>query len=97
MGGRLRAVMRPGHGIGLDRIGQHGIDSGQRREAGPVDLGGAARHHEPALRMLVPGAADSLTRLADRHYLIERGRVVWTGTSKELTSAPDIQHRFLGV
>jgi branched-chain amino acid transport system ATP-binding protein len=39
----------------------------------------------------------ALTRLADRHYLIERGRVVWTGTSKELTRAPDVQHRYLGV
>jgi branched-chain amino acid transport system ATP-binding protein len=39
----------------------------------------------------------ALTRLADRHYLIERGRVVWTGTSAELARAPDIQHRYLGV
>jgi branched-chain amino acid transport system ATP-binding protein len=39
----------------------------------------------------------ALTRLADRHYLIERGRVVWTGTSRELARAPDIQHRYLGV
>jgi branched-chain amino acid transport system ATP-binding protein len=39
----------------------------------------------------------ALTRLADRHYLIERGRVVWTGTSKELARAPHIQHRYLGV
>jgi branched-chain amino acid transport system ATP-binding protein len=39
----------------------------------------------------------ALTRLADRHYLIERGRVVWTGTSPELAAAPDVQHRYLGV
>jgi branched-chain amino acid transport system ATP-binding protein len=39
----------------------------------------------------------ALTRLADRHYLIERGRVVWTGTSKELARAPDVQRRYLGV
>ena len=39
----------------------------------------------------------ALTRVADRHYLIERGRVVWTGTSRELAAAPDIQHRYLGV
>jgi branched-chain amino acid transport system ATP-binding protein len=38
-----------------------------------------------------------LTRIADRHYLIERGRVVWTGTSKELAKAPDVQHRYLGI
>jgi branched-chain amino acid transport system ATP-binding protein len=39
----------------------------------------------------------ALTRIADRHYLIERGRVVWTGTSQELAGAPEIQHRYLGV
>ena len=39
----------------------------------------------------------ALTRIADRHYLIERGRVVWTGSSRELANAPDIQHRYLGV
>jgi len=39
----------------------------------------------------------ALTRIADRHYLIERGRIVWTGTSPELAAAADIQHRYLGI
>jgi branched-chain amino acid transport system ATP-binding protein len=39
----------------------------------------------------------ALTRVADRHFFIERGRVVWTGTSAELAAAPDVQHRYLGV
>jgi branched-chain amino acid transport system ATP-binding protein len=39
----------------------------------------------------------ALTTIADRHYMIERGRVVWTGTSQELVAAPDLQHRYLGV
>ena len=39
----------------------------------------------------------ALTRIADRHYLIERGRVVWSGTSAELAVAPDVQHRYLGI
>jgi len=29
--------------------------------------------------------------------MIERGRAVWSGTSKELGAAPDIQHRYLGI
>jgi len=40
---------------------------------------------------------DALTKIADRHVVIERGRVVWTGTSAELKAAPEIQHRYLGV
>jgi branched-chain amino acid transport system ATP-binding protein len=39
----------------------------------------------------------ALIRIADRHYMIERGRVVWSGTSAELAAAPETQHRYLGV
>jgi branched-chain amino acid transport system ATP-binding protein len=39
----------------------------------------------------------ALTRIADRHYIIERGRVVWSGNSAQLTGAPDVQHRYLGI
>jgi branched-chain amino acid transport system ATP-binding protein len=47
--------------------------------------------------LVIDKNVEALTRLADRHYLIERGRVVWTGTSPELAAAPDVQHRYLGV
>jgi branched-chain amino acid transport system ATP-binding protein len=39
----------------------------------------------------------ALTRVADRHYVLEKGRVVWSGTSAELAAAADVQHRYLGV
>ena len=39
----------------------------------------------------------ALMKVADRHFLIERGRVVWSGASAELAAAPDVQHRYLGV
>ena len=39
----------------------------------------------------------ALTRLADTHYILEKGRIVWTGSSTELTSHEDVQHRYLGV
>lgn len=39
----------------------------------------------------------ALTGIADRHYLIERGRIVWTGTSAALAAAPEVQHRYLGI
>ena len=40
---------------------------------------------------------ENLTRIADRHYIIERGRAVWSGTSAQLIAEPDLQHRYLGV
>jgi branched-chain amino acid transport system ATP-binding protein len=38
-----------------------------------------------------------LCRVADRHYVLEKGRVVWTGSSAELTGNRELQHRYLGV
>ena len=35
--------------------------------------------------------------LADRHHIVEKGRVVWSGTSTALASDSDLQHRYLGV
>ena len=39
----------------------------------------------------------ALTALADHHYIIEKGRVVWTGSSAALQAQPEVQHRYLGV
>ena len=36
-------------------------------------------------------------KIADRHYIIERGKVVWSGTSAELAAVPDVQHQYLGI
>jgi len=47
--------------------------------------------------LLIDKNVEALIRIADRHYLIERGRVVWTGTSRALAGAPEVQHRYLGV
>ena len=47
--------------------------------------------------LVIDKNVDALTRVADRHYVIERGRVVWTGDSAALAAAPDVQHRYLGV
>ncbi len=38
-----------------------------------------------------------LLKLATRHYILERGQVVWQGSGPELTASPDVQVRFLGV
>jgi branched-chain amino acid transport system ATP-binding protein len=47
--------------------------------------------------LVIDKNVEALIRIADRHYLIERGRVVWTGSSAALAAAPDVQHRYLGV
>jgi branched-chain amino acid transport system ATP-binding protein len=47
--------------------------------------------------LVIDKNVEALTRIADRHYLIERGRVVWSGTSAELAAAPAVQHQYLGI
>jgi branched-chain amino acid transport system ATP-binding protein len=47
--------------------------------------------------LIIDKNVEALIRLADRHYLIERGRIVWSGNSQALAAAPDIQHRYLGI
>ena len=47
--------------------------------------------------LVIDKNVEALIRIADRHYLIERGKVVWTGNSTELAAAPQVQHRYLGV
>jgi len=39
----------------------------------------------------------ALTRIADTHYVLEKGRVVWSGASADLAAREDVQHRYLGV
>jgi len=38
-----------------------------------------------------------LLRLADRHYILEKGRVVWQGDSGELRAQPQVLRRYVGV
>jgi branched-chain amino acid transport system ATP-binding protein len=47
--------------------------------------------------LVIDKNVEALIRIADRHYLIERGKVVWSGTSWALAAEPAVQHRYLGV
>ena len=39
----------------------------------------------------------ALAAVADMHYVLEKGRVVWSGDSAALRSSEEMQHRYLGV
>ena len=47
--------------------------------------------------LVVDKNVSDLIKLADRHYVIEKGQVVWSGASAELAADADLQHRYLGV
>ena len=39
----------------------------------------------------------ALCRVAERHYVLEKGRVVWSGSSAALSADRELQGRYLGV
>jgi len=47
--------------------------------------------------LLVDKHLDALLKLADRHVVIEKGHVVWTGTSGELAADPTVRAKHLQV
>ena len=47
--------------------------------------------------LLIDKNLEQLMRLVDQHFLMERGRIVWDGTSKELRQNPELIRRYLGV
>ena len=47
--------------------------------------------------LLIDKNLKALTRLADRHYVIERGRVRWSGDSATLVANYDAIRAFVGV
>ena len=47
--------------------------------------------------LLIDKNLEQLMSLVDQHFLMERGRIVWEGTSKELRQNPELIRRYLGV
>ena len=47
--------------------------------------------------LLIDKNINVLKRIADRHYIIEKGRTVWSGTSADLADNAELVHRYVGV
>ena len=47
--------------------------------------------------LVIDKNVSALIGLADRHHIVEKGRVVWTGSSTALAGDKELQHRYLGV
>ena len=47
--------------------------------------------------LLIDKNLAAIQRLADRHVVIEKGRVVWTGSSEALSAAPEVRDTYLHV
>ncbi len=47
--------------------------------------------------LIIDKNIDDLTRIADRHFILEKGRIVWSGTSGKLRASPDAVARHIGI
>ena len=47
--------------------------------------------------LVIDKNVDDLARIADRHYIIQKGQVVWSGDSAALLADQEIKQRYLGL
>jgi branched-chain amino acid transport system ATP-binding protein len=47
--------------------------------------------------LLIDKNINVLKRIANRHYIIEKGRTVWSGSSADLAASAELVHRYVGV
>jgi branched-chain amino acid transport system ATP-binding protein len=47
--------------------------------------------------LIIDKNIEALMAIAERHYIMEKGRIVWNGTSEELQARPELKTRYLGV
>ena len=47
--------------------------------------------------LIIDKNIDDLTRIADRHFILEKGRIVWSGTSGKLRASPGAIARHIGI
>jgi branched-chain amino acid transport system ATP-binding protein len=47
--------------------------------------------------LIIDKNLDALMKLADRHYVMENGKVVWFGTTDKIANNEALKTRYLGV
>ena len=47
--------------------------------------------------LVIDKYVQKLVQLAEHHTIVERGKVVWSGSSEELEAQPELWHRYIGV
>ena len=47
--------------------------------------------------LIIDKNINAIAKLADRHYILDKGKVVWQGDSTSLMATPDLKSRYLGV
>ena len=57
----------------------------------------AALKRDGLSMLIIDKTIEALLRLSDRHVILEKGRIVWSGTSRALAADPATRDRYLSV
>ena len=57
----------------------------------------ATLKHNGQSILIIDKNLQAIARLADHHYILDKGRIVWQGNSDSLLSSPELTSRYLGV
>ncbi|MGB3425253.1 MAG: ABC transporter ATP-binding protein [Castellaniella sp.] len=57
----------------------------------------ALLRHEGMAILVIDKNLAPLLRLADRHFIVEKGQIVWEGDSDALSADPDARQKYLGA
>jgi ABC-type branched-subunit amino acid transport system ATPase component len=82
---------------GARRLVQLKLRLSARREQTREFVPGSRLKAQGQAILIVDKHLGALVKLADRHAIIEKGQVVWTGTSTELTADASVAQRYLQV
>jgi len=47
--------------------------------------------------LIIDKNIDALMAISERHYIMEKGKIVWDGTTRELKDNPELKFKYLGV
>jgi branched-chain amino acid transport system ATP-binding protein len=47
--------------------------------------------------LIIDKNIDALMAISERHYIMEKGKIVWDGTTRELKNNPELKLKYLGV
>lgn len=63
------------------------------------DIWSCLRHlkEEGEAILVIDKNVDALTRFADRHMVMEKGRIVWRGDTDDLLNTPEVKEKYLYV
>ena len=70
---------------------------GKGKEAAGNATGDDSLKAEGQTILVIDKNLPEMATLVDRHYIVDKGRVAWSGQPAELSAQPELAQRYLGI